>query len=122
MLSSRYSIGSRPSGLFLNDRAGSVVLLTDTMNMPGLPGFEHLPCGAMTPDPTVAEFGLAAPDLARRSPMRNIIEDTITQAVVASMREAEDARLRTVMTCLVQHLHSFAREVKLTEDEWFQAI
>jgi hydroxyquinol 1,2-dioxygenase len=54
--------------------------------------------------------------------MRNIIEDTITQAVVASMREAEDARLRTVMTCLVQHLHSFARDVKLTEDEWFQAI
>jgi hydroxyquinol 1,2-dioxygenase len=54
--------------------------------------------------------------------MRNIIEDTITQAVVASMREAKDARLRTVMTCLVQHLHSFAREVKLTEDEWFQAI
>ena len=54
--------------------------------------------------------------------MRNIIEDTITQAVVASMREAEDARLRTVMTGLVQHLHSFAREVKLTEDEWFQAI
>jgi hydroxyquinol 1,2-dioxygenase len=90
--------------------------------MPGLPGFEHLPCGAMTPDPTVAEFGLAAPDLARRSPMRNIIEDTITQAVVASMREAEDARLRTVMTCLVQHLHSFAREVKLTEGEWFRAI
>jgi hydroxyquinol 1,2-dioxygenase len=54
--------------------------------------------------------------------MRNIIEDTITQAVVASMREAEDARLRTVMTCLVQHLHSFAREVKLTEGEWFRAI
>ena len=54
--------------------------------------------------------------------MRNIIEDTITQAVVASMRESEDARLSTVMTCLVQHLHSFAREVKLTEDEWFQAI
>ncbi|MGA7816864.1 dioxygenase, partial [Caballeronia sp.] len=54
--------------------------------------------------------------------MRNINEDTITQAVVASMRDAGNARLRTVMTCLVQHLHSFAREVKLTEDEWFQAI
>ena len=28
----------------------------------------------------------------------------------------------TVMTSLVQHLHSFAREVKLTEAEWMQAI
>lgn len=54
--------------------------------------------------------------------MRNINEDTITQAVLASMDQCRDARLRTVMTSLVQHLHSFAREVKLTEAEWFQAI
>jgi len=49
--------------------------------------------------------------------MRNINEDTITLAVVDSMSATKDARLRTVMTSLVQHLHSFAREVKLTEDE-----
>jgi len=54
--------------------------------------------------------------------VRNINEDTITQAVLASMDQCRDARLRTVMTSLVQHLHSFAREVKLTEAEWFQAI
>lgn len=54
--------------------------------------------------------------------MRNINEDTITLAVVGSMSETKDARLRTVMTSLVQHLHSFAREVKLTEDEWAKAI
>jgi hydroxyquinol 1,2-dioxygenase len=54
--------------------------------------------------------------------MRNINEDTITQAVLASMAGCQSPRLRTVMTSLVQHLHSFAREVKLTEDEWFQAI
>jgi|HubBroStandDraft_5_1064220.scaffolds.fasta_scaffold55102_2 hydroxyquinol 1,2-dioxygenase len=54
--------------------------------------------------------------------MRNINEDTITLAVVESMRDAKNARLRTVMTSLVQHLHSFAREVKLTEGEWVQAI
>jgi len=54
--------------------------------------------------------------------MRNINEDTITQAVLASMDDRCDGRLRTIITSLVQHLHSFARDVKLTEDEWFKAI
>lgn len=50
--------------------------------------------------------------------MRHIDEDTITQAVIARHGGARDARLREVMTSLVQHLHAFAREVKLTEAEW----
>jgi hydroxyquinol 1,2-dioxygenase len=54
--------------------------------------------------------------------MRNINEDTITQAVLASMAQCQNPRLRTIMTSLVQHLHSFAREVRLTEEEWFSAI
>jgi hydroxyquinol 1,2-dioxygenase len=54
--------------------------------------------------------------------MRNISEDTITQAVLASFSECKDKRLWTIMTSLVQHLHAFARDVKLTEDEWFKAI
>jgi hydroxyquinol 1,2-dioxygenase len=47
--------------------------------------------------------------------MRNINEETITQAVLAAMAGCNNDRLRTVMTSLVQHLHSFARDVKLTE-------
>jgi hydroxyquinol 1,2-dioxygenase len=54
--------------------------------------------------------------------MRHIDEDTITQAVIARHANAEDARLREVMTSLVQHLHAFAREVELTEAEWFEGI
>jgi hydroxyquinol 1,2-dioxygenase len=54
--------------------------------------------------------------------MRNISEDTITQAVLAAMSGCENDRLHTVMISLVQHLHSFAREVKLTESEWMYAI
>ncbi len=54
--------------------------------------------------------------------MRKIDEDTITQAVIARHAAASDARLREVMTSLVQHLHAFAREVKLTEAEWFEGI
>lgn len=54
--------------------------------------------------------------------MRSIDEDTVTQAVIAGHALAGDARLREVMTSLVQHLHAFAREVKLTEDEWAAGI
>ena len=50
--------------------------------------------------------------------MRHIDEDTITQAVIARHAAAGDVRLREVMTSLVQHLHAFARDVRLTEDEW----
>ena len=50
--------------------------------------------------------------------MRHIDEDTITQAVIARHASAGDVRLREVMTSLVQHLHAFARDVRLTEDEW----
>jgi len=50
--------------------------------------------------------------------MRHIDEDTITQAVIARHAAAGDARLRDVVTSLVQHLHGFARDVKLTEAEW----
>ena len=50
--------------------------------------------------------------------MRNLNEDTITQAVLARHAQAPDARLKEIMTSLVQHLHEFAREVKLTEAEW----
>lgn len=54
--------------------------------------------------------------------MRNLNEDNITRAVIAMHAGAENARLREVMTSLVQHLHSFAREVELTEEEWFTGI
>src|SRR5687768_4926980 len=50
--------------------------------------------------------------------MRHIDEDTITQAVIARHAAAGDARLVELMTSLVQHLHAFARDVKLTEAEW----
>jgi hydroxyquinol 1,2-dioxygenase len=54
--------------------------------------------------------------------MRHINEDTITQAVIARHASAGDARLREVVTSLVQHLHAFARDVKLTEAEWAAGV
>jgi len=54
--------------------------------------------------------------------MRNLNQDTITQAVIERFSHTPDPRLKEIMTSLVQHLHAFAREVRLTEEEWFQGI
>lgn len=54
--------------------------------------------------------------------MRNLDEDNITRAVIGMHAKASDARLRELMTALVQNLHAFAREVELTEEEWFKGI
>jgi hydroxyquinol 1,2-dioxygenase len=54
--------------------------------------------------------------------MRNLTQDNITQAVIARFAETPDPRLKEIMTSLVQHLHAFAREVKLTEEEWFKGV
>jgi hydroxyquinol 1,2-dioxygenase len=54
--------------------------------------------------------------------MRNLTQDNITQAVIARLADTPDPRLKEIMTSLVQHLHAFARDVKLTEAEWFQGI
>ncbi len=54
--------------------------------------------------------------------MRNIDEHTITPAVIARLAACEEPRLKEIMGALVTHLHEFAREVRLTEAEWLQAI
>lgn len=54
--------------------------------------------------------------------MRNLDEQTITQAVLARNAGTEDKRLHEIITSLVQHLHAFARETKLTEEEWEKGI
>lgn len=54
--------------------------------------------------------------------MRNLNQDNITQAVIARFSSTPDPRLKEIMTSLVQHLHGFAREVRLTEEEWTKGI
>jgi catechol 1,2-dioxygenase len=47
-------------------------------------------------------------------------EKDVTTAVLAEIARAKNPRLREVLSALVRHLHGFAREVRLTEEE-FQA-
>jgi hydroxyquinol 1,2-dioxygenase len=46
----------------------------------------------------------------------------ISRAVVVSFDRCESERLRRVMQSLVSHLHAFATEVELTQDEWEAGI
>ncbi|TWD80181.1 hydroxyquinol 1,2-dioxygenase [Kribbella amoyensis] len=52
----------------------------------------------------------------------NLAGDELTSAVVASFDGSPDPRLREVLGALVRHLHAFAREVDLTEEEYFAGI
>ena len=48
-------------------------------------------------------------------------QQQITEAVLGEIQRIKDPRLREVISAAVRHLHAFAREVKLTEDEFRQA-
>lgn len=54
--------------------------------------------------------------------MLNIDEWTITKAVLAAQSDCKNPRLKELMTGIIEHLHNFAREYQLTEDEWVQGI
>ena len=54
--------------------------------------------------------------------MREHTEDTLTEAVIARLGKVSDPRFKQLVSSLVRHLHAFAREVQLTEEEWFEGI
>lgn len=49
-------------------------------------------------------------------------ESQVTEAVLAETERTPDARLKEILQALIRHLHGFAREVRLTEREFDQAI
>lgn len=57
-------------------------------------------------------------------PAHGIIENVadVTGVVLAAMARTPNERLREITTSLVQHLHDFAREIRLTEAEYDIAI
>jgi hypothetical protein len=55
-------------------------------------------------------------------PIRNFSEKTLTAEVLKRVGKAPDKRTRQVMQSLVKHLHAFVREVRPTQEEWFQGI
>jgi hydroxyquinol 1,2-dioxygenase len=58
-------------------------------------------------------------DQAKR---RNLSETALTRAVLDSFATSTSPRFREVIDSLVRHLHAFADEVQLTENEWSAGI
>jgi hydroxyquinol 1,2-dioxygenase len=54
--------------------------------------------------------------------MAFVNEENITDLAAARWATARPERLSVLMESLVRHLHDFAREVELTEDEWMAGI
>ncbi|MCI3238911.1 MULTISPECIES: dioxygenase family protein [Streptomyces] len=52
----------------------------------------------------------------------DLTEETITAAVLQTFDGCADERMRNIFKALVQHLHDFTREVRLTGEEWFTAV
>ena len=48
--------------------------------------------------------------------------EDLTAAVLAETHRTPDRRTREILECLVQHLHAFVRETRLTEKEFQEAI
>jgi hydroxyquinol 1,2-dioxygenase len=54
--------------------------------------------------------------------MAFVNDDNITELALRRWGTARSPRTAQLMTALVRHLHEFAREVELTEDEWLAAV
>ena len=49
-------------------------------------------------------------------------EQAVTDEVIASFADTKDGRLQEIVESLTRHLHGFAREVRLTQQEWTAGI
>lgn len=54
--------------------------------------------------------------------MKDFTVDNLTESVVEAYTKDASPRMKVIMKSLIEHLHNFAREVELTEAEWFEGI
>jgi protocatechuate 3,4-dioxygenase beta subunit len=54
--------------------------------------------------------------------MKNLTVDNITENVIRINSLCEDERMKYILERLVTHLHDFARETRLSSDEWMTGL
>lgn len=62
------------------------------------------------------------PALVKIPPLRDLTIDNITENVILINSLCEDERMKYVLERLVTHLHDFARETRLSSEEWMAGI
>src|ERR1700753_3557128 len=75
----------------------------------------------MASDPTQSERGGGAP-ANKVPPLLDLTHYNTTPTTVRINSQSGDARLIYLMERLVTHLHDFARETRLSTDEWMTGI
>mgnify|MGYP002718715713 FL=1 len=55
-------------------------------------------------------------------PMKDLTTENITENVIQINSLCEDARMKYVLERLVHHLHDFARETRLSSNEWITGL
>lgn len=54
--------------------------------------------------------------------MRTVDSETITDAVIGTIADTTTPRARELAEALVRHIHAFARETRLTHEEWRRGV
>ena len=54
--------------------------------------------------------------------MAKSTEDMLTESALNRLANDSDPRFKQVITALIKHVHAFAREVELTEEEWVEGV
>ena len=62
------------------------------------------------------------PSKIKIPPIKNLTSSTITENTVLINSNNPDPRMKYVLERLVQHLHDFARETRLSTNEWMAGI
>ncbi|KAL4787424.1 Intradiol ring-cleavage dioxygenase [Aspergillus varians] len=62
------------------------------------------------------------PSKVKVPPMKNLTAENITENVIAINSLCTDPRMKYVLERLVTHLHDFARETRLSSDEWMAGL
>lgn len=62
------------------------------------------------------------PSKVKIPPMKDLTVDNITENVIRINSLCQDERLKYVLERLVTHLHDFARETRLSTDEWMTGL
>ena len=62
------------------------------------------------------------PSQVKIPPMKDLTVDNITENVIRINSLCEDERMKYVLERLVSHLHDFARETRLSSQEWMTGL
>jgi hypothetical protein len=62
------------------------------------------------------------PSMAEVPMLKDLTIENITENVHRINSQCEDARTRYILERLVTHLHDFARETRLSSEEWMTGI